>query len=65
MKRILKTEMRKGSFKDDEIKIILQNFLDTILNGNFSETCFLNLNTSFQDLLNYNTFNQNRKIIIK
>lgn len=60
MKRILKAQMRKASFKDDEIKIILENFLDAILNGNFSETCFLNLNSCFQDLLNYNTFHQNR-----
>ncbi len=64
LKRVLKAQMRKASLNDDEIKIILENFLDTIMNGNFSETCFANLISCFHDLLNYTTFQQNRNNLI-
>ncbi len=60
MKRILKTKMKTTIIKEEEIKLILESFLDAILNGNFSETCFINFNSCFLDLLNYNTFQQNR-----
>jgi len=63
LKRILKSHMKKAFFNEEEIKNILENFLDAILNGNFSETCFLNLISCFQDFLNYNTFHENRNIL--
>lgn len=55
--------MKNSILTENMIELISENYLDVILNGNFSDTCIANLTSCFQDIMNYNVFQQNRNLI--